>query len=222
MVRVYTTGKRKTYPGKQKMYKSRPNTRARIESAVFAKNPTRKQEIKSLDLTFVSSAILATGGIQLLNGVGIGDNTNEREGKAIQSMFVKLSMNVFNNTNCFGETYRIYLVWDKQPNGVVATWTDIFVNNADPTIQKQTTKQRYSVLKEWKGVITSNQVSGLSVAQNAAIQHDATIPMKKISMYTGTGTSIASIQQGALYLCAISRNTLVNITVSSQFGYIDI
>jgi len=224
MARIYSAGKsRKTVTAKQRMYtKTRPNQRARIGTAVFAANPPRRQEIKAIDYSYTASAITSTGGVLLLNGMSLGDGTNEREGKAVQSMFVKLSMDAYNNDVVVGEGYRIFLVWDKQPNGIIATWSDIFVSANVNTIQRQDTKQRYTVLKTWKGAVSNNNNSGLAVAVTPYNLYDATIPIKKMSMYTGTGSSIASLQQGALYLCAISRSGKVNLVVTSQFAFIDV
>lgn len=223
MARIYSTGKRKTITAKQRIYtRTRPNQRARISTAVFANNPPRRQEIKALDYTFNAAAITSTGGIALLNGMQIGDQTNEREGKAIQAMFLKLSIDVFNADVCVGEAFRLFLVWDKQPNGTLATWQDIFVNQTVHTQQRQDTKQRYTVLKTWKGAVTNNNTAGLAVAVTPYITFDSVISLKKTCIYTGSGSTIGSLQQGALYMCAISRSAKCNLAFSSQFGFIDI
>jgi len=214
-------GKSPYAPRKKPKWIVKPNSRARINTAVFAANPTRKVEIKALDNNF-GGGISALGQVVLLNGMAIGDATNEREGKAIQSQFWRYNFNVLNNTNVVGETYDIYLVFDKQPNGILATFSDIFTNTTVPTNPRQDTKQRYVVVKEWHGVCSNQTLTTQAVCENPTKNFSGTIPMKKITMFTGTGSTIASVNQGALYFCMVSLAGKVNYLLSSQYGYIDI
>lgn len=198
-----------------------PNSRTRVNTAVFATNPTRKVEIKALDLNFTGT-LGSSGTIILLNGMAIGDGTNEREGKAIQSQFWRYNFNIINNSNVIGETFDIFLVYDKQPNGITPVWLDIFVNGVVPTNPRQDTKQRYVVVKEWHNSVTNNTVATQAVVHSPSVNYNGTIPMKKMTMYLGTGATISSINQGALFLCMISRSASANYLVASQFAYIDI
>jgi len=150
------------------------------------------------------TSISSTMSVQLLNGIGQGDDVGERESNDVLMTHLTLRQNfiVGDTTN----TIRTLLVYDKQANGAVFTDTQLFQNYTSATILAPLTdfradyKTRFTILYD-KTFVLTNVGSNLCVVKIKHLRLN-----KKVNYVAGT-SAVTSIGRGALYLVYISDST---------------
>lgn len=163
-------------------------------------------ELLSLDGLGGSYALNDAGTCHCINLCQQGDDINMRHGRQITLKSVSLKGHVKpDQTPTSGNNVmqaRIALVWDKNPNGVLATPAQIF-DSADGH-PKLDNRNRFTILKDWYIPIGASPLN----ANTWAWSQPSTIPInfyKKLNLKTifkGTDAQIASISTGALLLVA--------------------
>lgn len=163
----------------------------------------------------------------LLNGIGQGDDLNQRTGRSVNLKSIQLRLHIrgnpsnIENVDQAGDLVRAAIIWDTQNNSLLpASYTDIFSPIAATTLPTTdsfpvvTTKSRYKILKEWF-IPVGPLVSGTGYVWGQSMNHHREIYLdlgNKRTLFSGTGTTIGSIQTGALYFYIFSGS----ITPSSD------
>lgn len=162
----------------------------------------------------------------LLNAIDGSDTVYGRGGQRVQYKSIELRGHLYCApplalpTNYSWDTISFALVYDSQPNGALATWSNVFFSTdsvADSTSPANfATKQRFLVLKRW--IVPTNrfiaQAAGTITnigAENINLPNEAYQFYKKINLdlsttWASTTGSIANIQTGAILLVGRSTN----------------
>jgi len=171
------------------------------------------KELKVIDTAAATYACDTTGSVTLINGVATGSDYSNRIGRKITIKSAQLMGLVQPEASAAsGPTkYRVMLVWDSQPNGVIATIADIFTAATSAGFLNLANRERFRVLKDVQGVI------GYSLIDTTATQAVAVSPnpgcrnvsvFKRLNLdtiYDGTGAVIGDVQTGALLLVTIGN-----------------
>lgn len=174
--------------------------RRRIKGAIVG-----RKELNYVD-TAITNKAFATGGgtVTLVNGIAEGDDNTDRNGRQVSIKSFQFHGVAASPTAHAGQMGRALLVWDNAPNGVVATIANIFTSddgNAFPLVNNE---KRFTILAD----IPLTFGTSVSTATQAISDQNTQVLnfYRKINSnveFNGTGATIASIQNGALYLCTI-------------------
>lgn len=185
----------------QAMVLNKRNRAPKIKGAV---RPVR--ELKYVDTAVASYACNTTGSVTLLNGVAVGDDNTTRDGRQVLIKNVQVRGSLIpSDGTVLGTKCRVLLVWDNAASGSAATIAQILTavnSNCFPLLDNA---QRFTILKDWSWTAgpydASTSLALISSTSQANIEWFKTIGC--VTQYSGTGATIASIQNGALYLVTV-------------------
>ncbi|AUM61657.1 capsid [uncultured virus] len=183
-------------------------------------------ELKAVDTALAATAIDAASGVQLINGIGRGDDINQRNGREIvmKSIEVKFTLQVTPGTGT-AQVHRVVLVYDRQTNGTALTWADVY--GAGPTIlsvRNLENRKRFKVLMDR----TFNM--GAAVVQTVGGHNFITDSFYRkmnhpVTFNAGNAGTVADITTGSLYLMFIGSNaagaTAGSIVAQARVRYED-
>lgn len=197
-------------------------------------------ERKAFDGVLNFTDMSSTGTVTGIFYPGIGDEFNNRDGRETLMTSVQLEMTVRRpySTDAAQDGYIIALVYDMQTNGALANYIDIFgtfigsavgvSSAAENSIRTMSYRNRFRVLKEWRGVFNKNNDVASYGSTNPCIRtisHYSRLPCLK-TVWRGPGTSgvstIADISSGALYLvyCCNATTSPTELAFTSRIRYI--
>lgn len=167
-------------------------------------------ELKYKDIANSASYVFdTTGTVTLLNGIATGDDNTDRDGRQVHNKSIQIQGGVRPVDGSTGATFcRLMLVWDSQPNGSIATVTDILTASTSCANTNLNNRERFTILKDWK-----YQVGGIDTTATQTYAMSPTvatinwfIPLNgKKTTYGNTGATIASINTGALLMVSIGN-----------------
>lgn len=176
-------------------------------------NVTRylKSELKVTQVT--SSVEFPTaGGVVLINGIATGTSINQRDALQIRLDNLDLYLSHQTTADYVKGDFRVFVVYDGAPNGVLPGFTDIFTNASVATAQRVDNMWRFKILYE--STYGAGYGSGDKIGENyTKTWHKKLNLNNKSVQYIGTGSTIADIVKGALYL------VVVGSTVNADLGY---
>lgn len=183
---------------------------------------TPRVEYKSSDKLTNNLVINTTGSVTQIMEIEQGLGMDDRIGNMITLKSIAFKGYVWaDNSATANQMVRVALIWDKYPQGVIATLTELF-GTATPTVLSQRNlayRNRFVTLKD--------MVLGLSpVTQDGSIKTFKWYrKCNKTIVYNGTTGTINSIAKGALYLVLIGNiavgNADANLTWEARFRYTD-
>lgn len=149
---------------------------------------------------------------QLLNGISQGTDAQQRVGRRINIKSIEMKVHASTMAITKMALVRFVIVLDKQPNGQVATWEQVYdvdtVLNANTpyALRNISNKQRFWVLWD-SGLIPIIGDASAKESSNSAMI--ATREMYKkvnipVQYNQGTDATIGSIATNALYLMGVS------------------
>lgn len=201
---------------KRKQYNSKPRTYVKAKRSLFApRNRAPKvkgaiyqsrKELKYVDIAAAGYACDTTGSVTLLSGIATGDDNNTRDGRQVTIKSVQLRGNIQPQDDTSGPNHaRVMLVWDNAPNGTIATIANILTASAATSFPLVNNSQRFTILYDHSFI--QGKVSTTATQTFASGQMTDPIKvylkMNNVAQYNGTGATIASVQNGALYLVTI-------------------
>lgn len=193
---------------KKSSFKKKPRV-ARIKGAI----PPRK-ELKFVDTTIATGLVTYVPGasvITLLNGIAEGDDYSARDGRqaTMKSVAVRLTINQ-QQTGASGGLTRTMLVWDNAANGAAPVAADILAVDSAASYPNVNNAQRFTILRDHLCEIGPlSLVATQTYSRSPGSQHvDLYVPLDHITQFMGTGATIASIQNGALFLLTVSDGTV--------------
>jgi len=173
----------------------------------FRGNYTRSQaEKKFVDIAAANYAADTTGAVTPLNLANEGSGVSQRIGRKITIKSVQVRGYISHESTTNGVVLtRVMLVWDKQVNGVAATISEILSASTSESFMNLDNRERFVVLKDKHVTLgVRDQTAGLidkSVSQPINIYKQ--LPAGSETIFDGTGSGIADVNTGALYLVTI-------------------
>lgn len=170
------------------------------------------RELKAIRLSPSVAAFDTTGQLFLLNGVGAGDDSDDRDGRQITNKTVQiLGLLSPQSTVTSSNLARVLVVWDSQSNGTTPAITDILLASSSVSFPRLDNRQRFDILADVKyaqaGIAVDFGVpQGFCMGETTHVI-DISVDLKnRITTYSGTGFTAANISTGALWLITIGHN----------------
>lgn len=188
--------------GKKKSTKAKDRARP-VKGAISKPNGP---ELKYIDRAVADYVADTTGSITLLNGVAVGDDNTDREGRQvnIKSVQIKGRCHPFDTTTLPTHA-RIILVWDNATNGTAPTIADVMTavnSNSFPLVNNA---NRFTILRDMSfpiGGISTTASSSYAMSPSVHIV-DAYLKIGQLTQYVNTGATAASVQNGGLFMITI-------------------
>lgn len=196
--------------GIRKSYRSRLYRRRRP----FVPRYAYKSEFKYIDTGLINITSDTTGAIQLINGSAEGVGPTQHVGRRtlMKSVELKLRNSVVAGTGT-DQTYRVMLVYDRQPNGVALTIAEVLNAVSVMSMKNLDNRMRFTVLLDKIGTLNATGEPGADESWN----YYKMLNMPVVYDATADAT-IASISTGSLYLISIGSNVAGN-TAGTLQGY---
>lgn len=200
---------------------------------LLARKPLRRDygnepELKYNDIAAATYQGDNTGTITALNLIAVGDDNTSRDGRQIcnRSIHVQGYLAPVDSTT-LNSMCRMMLVWDSQPNGAIATMTDILsVSNAVSSTNLNN-RERFRILRDLKFALGSSSNTATQAVSDGSNTYliDCFLKLKDIkTTYSGTTAVIASVATGALLLVTIGSNSSSNqgtFTLTTRLRFTD-
>lgn len=192
---VYSkTGRR---PYKKKMYKKK--YKPSLYKQVQQLKSQVSSEVKFVDTALSAQPIVSAGTVTLLNGLGLGDAANQREGISIKMKSINAKVNVSANATALTNVSRWIFFIDTQPNGAAPTPADLLQTPSVNAMRNLSYTKRFKVLKDFRWTQVATSESGMKVLSfNIPIYNTFT----RYIIGAGGG-AVADIATNSLYLLSI-------------------
>lgn len=178
----------------------------------------RRKELKFVDVAAATYVGDTTGTITLLNGIAVGDDFTTRDGRqvTIKSVQVRGRVGPVDAGMVFNKS-RLLLVWDNAANGAAATIADVLNAASSQSFPLVNNANRFTILVDRPFTIGGFDTTATQAYSMAPACHDIEIYKRidSVTQYSGTGATIASVQNGALYMITIGD---VAAGLGSVFG----
>lgn len=197
---------------------SRPITRFRPNTLTVA--APKRVELKRVDY-FLSQAFKeqSLASCELVNGIAVGDDVFNREGRSVQFKGVEIKAIVTapsqTSISSFAQDdLRLLVVYDSAPNGgSVPPTSDILrdIAQAGGAYTIALAHQNVNNMHRYKILYDKAMSSPAWNIGNTNFQHDFSavinrkIAVNKMMNFTGTGGTIASISHGAIYVLCVCQ-----------------
>lgn len=168
-------------------------------------------ELKYCDNT-VNSAATSSGSSQLLTTIAQGSDNVDRIGRKITMASVQYDVafgattTELGNTAAYPDTYdvcKMAIVYDKQPNGALATWSDVYA--APVSVAAPFSYKNYNNIDRFD--ILATEEFSISLAGPNMERKQRYVPLKLETRFDGTGNTVADIQSGALIVVWADMNS---------------
>jgi len=176
-------------------------------------------------ITSTAYEATTTGSVILLNGIASGDDYNQRDGRRVilDSISIKGDMFYSSATAAHNvDIVRMMLIYDKQTNGAAPAIADVLVNANADSHYNVNNLGRFDVLIDKTWSLPQVPAATASAVTFPKIKLGRSI--KRGTQYSGTGSSVASIASGGLYLILIgsqafsgTNNSIIELSVRLFF-----
>ncbi len=186
-------------------------------------------ELKFLDLASATYACDTTGTVTALNLVAQGDDDNNRIGRQIYCKSIRVIGHFIpqSATATASTLARVMLVWDSQPNGALATITQILNASTSLTHTNLDNRERFTILRDTftpLGSFSNTASQAVSGAPTVAcINEYIKLGGQKVT-YSNTTGVIGSVATGALLMVTISdlaSGTGYNFNATTRLRFTD-
>lgn len=196
-----------------------------------------KGEIKTVDIPITASNFVTTPTAILLNGVATGTNFVNRIGAKTFMKSIQFKANILNNLTTTEGVLRMLVVYDKQPNGALATIADVIesrdsANSATTSIYscpKVENRDRFDIIRDktWHSPSCTNTggvLTNLSYPSNDdEMEFSEFIKLKKKTTYKENTAVIGAISTGSLLMFLLCSGTTAawSLSWSSRLRFYD-
>lgn len=166
-------------------------------------------EKKYIDLAQATYTCSTAGSVTYISGTSAGDTDSSRDGRQIFAKSIQVHGIVQPEDDTTDPCYsRVLIVLDRQPNGTLATISEIFASPTSTSFMNLNYRDRFVILAEWSGVIGK-----VSTAAQSAIAGSPTVQHVKLYKdlndlritYSGNSSAIADASTNALLLVTIGN-----------------
>lgn len=183
-------------------------------------------ELKAVDTALGATAIDSASGVLLINGIGRGDDINQRNGREIvmKSVEVNFTLQVTPATGT-AQVHRVVIVYDRQTNGTALTAADVY--GAGPTILSVRNLENR---KRFKVLMDRTYNLGAAVVQTVGAHNFIRDSFYRklnhpVTFNSGNAGTVADITTGSMYVVYIGSNaagpTAGSIVVQARIRYED-
>lgn len=166
-------------------------------------------ELKVVDTALTTTIVPTTATITLLNGIATGTDYVNRIGRKIliKSILFRATVipNTSNNTPA-GDVTRHMLLYDSQANGAAPAIGDILQNSSINDPMNLNNRDRFKVIFDKFVTMAAAQYSTGTLTAGSPTAKQVTV-YKRCNLeqiFNNTGSSVTSIQTGALYYVVLS------------------
>lgn len=170
---------------------------------VYPKPEVKTSDIDQAGVIFTvpsttPSAITTAGTVIVLNALAQGGPVNQRIGQQVstRNLTYRYELDLPAAPNAVPTSGRVMIVWDRQPNGTTAAFTDIFTDASYLAFVEPGSAQRFVILR--------NKQFSLSPNGDQTIFEEGFI---KINMTSTYGTASTTPVSGAILLVFIGDQT---------------
>lgn len=189
-------------------------SRKRSRSAARSRRPSvalqvkrildKRVEQKFIDTT-TNITLSATSYVQTLNVIGEGTDYNTRIGRHIAAKAIMIDITFLPGTVANVASNADYgiiaLVWDKQPNGAVATYANIFSGPTAQPFPNMNNSDRFKILK-LENFYIQPKFDAAGSLESPSFQEPAKrrwyVPLRDMDVEYGSSTTPTT---GSVYLC---------------------
>jgi len=173
-------------------------------------------------VTNAGDPLFADERVQCVNGVAVGAAPYQRVGSSIELVQLQWDCYLYPTegiANTFNDVFKLALVYDRQPNGTLPSFDDIFTaqyagggtSNDPMSPQNVDNIARFFVLRDmkWNLAPSLDQFEGLGLfpttvntfgtAKRGNMISDKCSLMNLPTIYSGSGHTLSNITTGALY-----------------------
>lgn len=178
-------------------------------------------DAKFFDLANAAYVINTTDSLTHLSPVAQGTTVNTREGKAFRCTSINVRGHIAVDTTTILTTYAVYLVWDYQPNKVIATIANIFDTVSSFSFPNRENNERFVIVKKWYGSLSGNSTTPATGGEVVPIDDYVRLPMDANVLYTTADTTgaIGNVIQGALYLVTLGNLAAGTNDANASLGF---
>lgn len=234
---------RKTQKAKRIQKMGKPATFRTSNLPAYNMNMSKRGELKCCD-TFLASTTFQNVAVVpvLLNAIVNGASIFQRVGNKLNMKSIRVRGVIRNTATAIQDTGRIVIVYDRQANGSLPAFSDMFqtVNNAGTT---ETTglseininnRDRFIILRDKQivlpavtftaGVLTNFGPNNANDGEENELIIDEFIKLKGLqSTYRSAGGGIADIASGSLFMYFLSQQDTAKwtATYTTRLRYYD-
>lgn len=168
-------------------------------------------ELKFIDTQVTNTQVTTAGAITLINGVAQGTDFTNRIGRKILMKSILQNWMLYPNSStnmAAGDVVRVMTIYDNQPNsGSTPAVTDVLVTADVNSPLNLNNRDRFQVLLDKRFPMGGAQYSVGSLSTGSPLMRHKSTYKKclKDVIFSGTGSTLGSIQTGALYYLTISK-----------------
>lgn len=170
-----------------------------------------------------------TGSMNCLNSIGEGTGATQRVGRQVTLRSLELRLEYFATPSTgMDQRYKIFIVLDKQANGVIPDFTDIYdtwsyTSVGDPlSSRKLENRSRFKIVKEIFGRVNAPGHSPDGVARKIFIRFKRPV----VTTYNAPDATTAAIQVNSLWLGVINNQSSTSaggtLSFNSRLRYTDV
>lgn len=183
----------------------------RSTKVILSPKATSSKEKKTIETVSAAYAADTTGSVTAINLVATGTDFTDRIGRLIQLKSVQVRGLLSPEANITDDNLaRVLVIYDKQPNGTLATIADILTAASSVSFMNLNNRDRFTVLAEHSVALGAvNNTATQAVAKSPTV--DSIDIYKKINLQTQFGLAtgvIGAVQHGALLLVTIGSVAL--------------
>ncbi len=198
----------------------RPRRRRRFRARRMIRRRRVVIDPEKKDLTtFNANVQMDLGGVfRLLNGTDAGVGTDERIGRQMVTTSYMVDGNIQLGAGATGcQFVKIWLIWDRQPQGITLNFLDYLANPAFPTVSPRNLENRRRIKVMWSRsyrLDVFNPCAKIKIFKR----------LKVFVRHNDPTAGIASIESGALWLVLssdeIAGPTAPVITFSDRIRFV--
>lgn len=192
----------------------RPVKRQKFSNMSGSFNARGGSQSSYIDVALSGEELNNSGKVILINAVPQGAGTSQRIGRKWNMSSASFAFHFEGVTSGnFPTTARMWLIWDKMPQGNLPSLGDIF---ADPSNLSRTQKndahsKRFTIVRDWPNIMVGSTATSLSSLPSSKVEKYEYVSFGKngktvTNRDVGTG-AIGDIEVGALYLVTSSLSS---------------
>lgn len=167
-----------------------------------------RKELKYVDVANANYDIQSGAGVlTLLNGIATGDDNTTRDGRqaTMKSLHVVGKVTA-NQGSAIPAVWRMLLIWDNAPNGAAPVVTDILTADTSASFPLVNNANRFTILRDCRYPVAAISTTATSSYAGAptTLDIDEYVRLDEVTQFSGTGATIASIQNGAIWMLMVS------------------
>jgi len=160
----------------------------------------------------------------LINGITQGTGDGNRVGSKVQLVSLHLTVELYGDKFLEGGegdvNHKVYIVWDKYPNGNQFSTNDLGLSYG--TYINKSNEDRFEVLAERHFYAPGEPFLTVDLQNKHSITKDIDIDLSKkklLTRFSGNGNTIGSISEGALFLVAVKAGQYASDIIRTTHAF---